>query len=118
MRACYVYRCDVVAGILAEDDEGRFSYTYDLAYLLDPNLPPVSLTLPKRSPPYQSPQLFPCFVALLAEGGLADEQCRKLRLDERDVFGRLLLTCRADCIGSLHVQPLDEQELALGEAGM
>lgn len=108
MRACQIFRCDVVAGFLVEDDAGDFSFTYDPAYLADDNLPPVSLTLPKRDEPYRSSHLFPCFVALLAEGALATEQCRRLRLDERDLFGRLMATCRGDCIGSLHVQPIDD----------
>ncbi len=108
MRACQVYRRDVVAGTLVEHDGGDFSFTYDAAYLANDDLPPVSLTLPKRAHAYRSPHLFPCFVALLAEGALATEQCRRLRLDERDLFGRLLATCRGDCIGSLRVEPAEE----------
>ena len=108
MRACQIYRRDVVAGVLVENDAGDFSFTYDPAYLTNDDLPPVSLALPKRAEAHRSPHLFPCFVALLAEGALATEQCRRLRLDERDLFGRLLATCRGDCIGSLQVQPVDE----------
>ena len=48
--------------------------------------------------------LFPCLVALLAEGALAEVQCRQLRLDERDLFGRLLKTCASDVIGSLRIE--------------
>jgi serine/threonine-protein kinase HipA len=66
----------------------------------------VSLTLPKRTAPYTSTSLFPCFVALLAEGALADLQCRTLRLDERDLFGRLLKTCSGDVIGSLRIEEI------------
>lgn len=115
MRACRILRRDVVAGTLQESDGGDFTFMYDAAYLADADLPPVSLTLPKRAEPYRSPHLFPCFVALLAEGALATEQCRRLRLDERDLFGRLLVTGRGDCIGSLRVEPTEE---ALPRAGV
>lgn len=106
MRSCRIYRRDLVAGVLVEDDVGAFTFTYDPVYLADNELPPVSLTLPKQSQSHHSPHLFPCFIALLAEGALATEQCRRLRLDERDHFGRLLATCQGDCTGSLHIKPL------------
>ena len=32
MRACLIYRRDVVAGTLAEDDTGDFIFTYDPVY--------------------------------------------------------------------------------------
>lgn len=101
-RAGLVYRCDRLAGLLEETEVG-FQFTYDAEYLRDPSSRPVSLTLPKQSEPFFSKYLFPCFVALLAEGALAQAQCQQLRLDEEDYFGRLLKTCAGDCIGSLRV---------------
>ncbi len=98
-----VFRRDRLAGLLEEVD-GEFRFTYDAEYLRAADLPPVSLTLPKRPQAYTAPHLFPCFAALLAEGALAEEQCRLLRLDERDLFGRLLATCGHDCIGSLRIE--------------
>ena len=100
-----ILRRDQVAGILEENDSG-FRFTYADDYVRDPSLPPVSLTLPKQAKPYESNKLFPCFVALLAEGALADVQCRTLRLDERDLFGRLLKTCSGDVIGSLRIEEI------------
>jgi len=107
MRAARVFRRDVLAGHL-EEVEGGYRFTYDKDYLRDSLRPAVSLTLPKRAAPYSAPHLFPCFVALLAEGALAEEQCRRLRLDERDLFGRLVATCGGDCIGSLRVEAVPE----------
>ena len=95
-------RRDRHAGVIEETTSG-YRFTYDPEYLRDQTVPPVSLTLPKRSEPYESATLFPCFVALLAEGALAEVQCRMLRIDERDVFGRLLRTCDGDVIGSLRI---------------
>jgi len=104
MRVGKVLRRDRLAGLVVESDSGAFQFTYDPAYRDDPTLPPVSLTLPKRAESYHAPHLFPCFVALLAEGALAEAQCRQLRLDERDHFGRLLATTQVDGIGSLRIQ--------------
>lgn len=100
-----VWRRDRVAGVVEETPAG-VRFTYDPAYLADPAVPPISLTLPKRAVPYEAPSLFPCFIALLAEGALAELQCRTLRLDENDYLGRLLATCGGDVIGSLRVEAL------------
>lgn len=102
MRTGTVYYRDHVAGQLVEDDAG-YTFTYAPGYLVDSNLPSVSLTLPKRSEPYHSPNLFAFFQGLLAEGVQKEIQCRYLRLDESDDFGRLLATSRNDCIGAVYV---------------
>ena len=102
-RAGRIFRRDSLAGIV-EEVAGGYRFTYDRDYLRGSALPAISLTLPKRSEPYDAPVLFPCLVALLAEGALAEVQCRQLRLDERDLFGRLLKTCASDVIGSLRIE--------------
>jgi serine/threonine-protein kinase HipA len=104
-----VLRGNRLAGTIEELDDG-YQFTYEPEYLRDPSVPPVSLTMPKRQPIHRSPVLFPCFVALLAEGALADVQCRALRLDERDLFGRVLATCGGDVIGSLRIEPVMDGE--------
>lgn len=98
-----VYRRERVAGVVEEIGTG-YRFTYAAEYLADPTQPAISLTLPKRAAPYESPTLFPCFIALLAEGALAEVQCRSLRIDERDYLGRVLATCAGDVIGSLRVE--------------
>lgn len=90
------------AGRIEETEEG-YCFTYFDHYLADPATPPVSLTLPKRSAPYQSETLFAFFEGLLAEGSLKTEQCRRLGIDEEDAFGRLLLTAGNDTIGAVTV---------------
>jgi len=92
------------AGVIAETATG-YAFTYDPIYLVDPSSPPVSLTLPKRSEPYVAERLFPAFCGLLAEGGLAEQQCRLHHLDERDTFGRVLATC-FETIGAVSVIPV------------
>lgn len=104
MRRGTVYYRDRIAGELVEDDDGyRFSYAAD--YLADGSVPSISLTLPKRTAPYYSEHLFSFFSGLLAEGVQKAIQCRYLKIDEDDEFGRLLATSRNDCIGAVYVVP-------------
>ena len=102
-RSGLVYINQRFAGTINETASG-FAFTYDAAYAADQTAAPISLTLPKQSATYVAPNLFPAFCGILAEGSLATIQCRTQRLDERDLFGRLLATCR-DTIGALSVRP-------------
>ncbi len=106
-RRAYVFENEDRAGLLEETPRG-YRFTYDPVYLLDPRTPPSSLTLPKRAASYQSRHLFPFFIGLLAEGSLKDLQCRILKIDEDDYFGRLVLTAGGDVIGSVRVRPAEE----------
>lgn len=101
-RSGKVYCRGVLAGHIQQVPDG-YSFTYDPQYLASTGTKPISLTLPKRSEPLQSKVLFPFFYGLLAEGILKDTQCRKLKLDENDHFGRLLKTANSDTIGDITV---------------
>lgn len=101
-RSGKVFCGGVPAGRVEELPDG-FRFTYEASYLASPETRAVSLTLPKRPEPYTSPVLFPFFFGLLAEGILKDTQCRKLKLDENDHFGRLLKTAHYDTIGDVTV---------------
>ncbi len=101
-RSGLVYCAGRLAGRIEETASG-YRFTYDSTYLADPAGRPVSATLPKRTEPYLSTVLFPFFFGLLAEGSLKDVQCRSLRLDENDHFGRLLKTAAVDTIGDVTV---------------
>ncbi len=102
-------RCGVVmvhgrrVGLLQEGAAG-VTFTYDREYLVTTGAQAVSLTLPLQAEPFHGANVPPFFISLLAEGGLAVVQCRMLKLDERDLFGRLLATCR-DTIGAVTVHP-------------
>ena len=61
MRQLDVYVNDVKAGMLTELNPGKgYTFVYTEAYL-DSDLPPVSLTLPKRKEAYEAEFLFPFF---------------------------------------------------------
>ena len=91
------------AGFVDQTPEG-YEFTYDPAYLLNPATYPISLTLPKRQEPHRSESLFAFFFGLMAEGNAKLIQCRKLKLDEADHFGRLLKTTHADIIGAVTIK--------------
>lgn len=98
-----VFNNGQLAGILAESDSG-YSFVYDLKYLADSRAKAICFAMPKRSEHYSSHQLFPFFHGLLAEGVTKELQCRTLRIDEQDYFGRLLRTAHSDVIGSITVE--------------
>ena len=100
----------IPAGRLEETAAG-FRFQYDREYVQKSELPAASLTLPKTDQPYDSPVLFPFFAGLLTEGALMQLQCRMLRLDENDLFGRLLKTANDDVIGNVTVHELAEDNL-------
>ena len=97
-----VLRDSALAGFIEEVPDA-YRFTYDAGYLASSATRSISLTLPKRPEPYTSKVLFPFFFGLLAEGILKETQCRKLKLDENDHFGRLLKTAHSDTIGAVTV---------------
>lgn len=102
-----VYINGQLAGTLEKTDAGLYEFRYEDAYYANQGLPPVSLTLSKRQQFYQSPDLFPFFYGLLAEGVNKDIQCRLLRIDEEDDFTRLLKTAGDDTIGAVTVKEIE-----------
>ena len=103
-----VYCNGVQAGILEKNISGVYSFTYNKSYLDNANNPPISLTLPKTSVTYTSDVLFPFFCGLLSEGVNKEIQCRLLKIDENDDFGRLLLSSGEDTIGAITIKKLEE----------
>lgn len=105
MRSGTVVVNGIAAGKLVEDD-GEFRFLYRAEYLADADAPAVSLTLPKRAEPYASDRLFSFFAGLLTEGVTMQLQCRQLKIDENDLFGRLLKTTHSDVIGNVMIQEI------------
>ena len=102
MRKAEVYFNDRLAGLLEETEHG-YRFRYEERYL-DESTTAISLTLPKQKAPFESPTLFSFFYGLLAEGALKQDQCRKLRLDGADHFGRLIKTTHSDTIGPVSLK--------------
>lgn len=101
-RTAYVYVRNVFAGILCETDEG-YTFSYDMDYLRRLDASHVSLTLPLRSEPYFSKNLFPFFDGLIPEGWLLKVVSDNWKISSRDRFGILLVACK-DAIGNVSIR--------------
>jgi len=97
-----------LAGKLERTPDRRYRFTYSPEYLASPSARAVSLTLPLRQKPYESPHLFSFFSGLLAEGSLKEMQCRILKIDPNDEYTRLLKTAGGDVIGAVTVEEAQE----------
>ncbi len=104
MRQARVYSNGIIAGVLTETDDGKYTFKYDDAYLMDNNLRAISLSLPKRNTAFESDELFPFFYNMLSEGANKALQCMTLKIDENDAFGLLLATAGNDTIGAVTVR--------------
>jgi len=98
-----VFYNDVIAGYLSKVN-GKYIFKYDENYLNKEKYPSISLSLLKRMQPYESDNLFAFFYGLLAEGDNKEIQCRKLKIDERDHFTRLIKTASENTIGAITVK--------------
>ena len=101
-RTAYVYVRNVFAGTLSETDEG-YTFAYDDDYLKTEDSSAVSLTLPLSDEPYSSKTLFSFFDGLIPEGWLLDVISRNWKMDRKDRFGLLLVSCR-DAIGNVSIR--------------
>lgn len=101
-----VYNNGMLTGILEKQLDGTYTFVYDTVYLQNDKNPSISLTLPRSITKHASEKLFSFFFGLLSEGVNKNIQCRLLKIDENDHFGRLLLTAQEDNIGSITVKPL------------
>lgn len=105
MRRCKVYVNKVFAGILSENDSGKYSFKYDKDYLKDAN-PPVCIAMPTDRELYTSDTLFPFFFNLLSEGSNRRFQIKLHHLEENDDFGLLLKTATYDTVGAVTVEEI------------
>ena len=101
-----VFHNGILAGILEKQLNGTYSFEYDEVYLQNDQNPSISLTMPRSIKKYESEKLFAFFFGLLSEGVNKNIQCRLLKIDENDHFGRLLLTAQEDNIGAITLKPL------------
>lgn len=106
MRQAEVHANKNVAGILTETDDGHYIFKYSDAYLIDNELPAISLAFPKRDAEFASEELFPFFFNMLSEGENRAAQSRTLKIDEKDYFGLLLATAKNDTIGAITLHEL------------
>jgi len=104
-----VYRNERLVGIVSKEN-GEYQFIYDQGYLNDPLALPISVGLPLLEEGYISPVLFPFFANMLAEGSAKTIQCKALRIDENDLFTRLLKTTASNTIGSITIKEVGNNE--------
>ena len=103
-RAGIVFVQNMRAGLIKETDTG-YEFYYENEYLEKEDSLAVSLTLPLSREIYKSNTLFPFFDGLIPEGWLLNVVERNWKIDGRDRFGLLLVTC-ADCIGDVRIEAM------------
>ena len=103
-RAGIVFVQNMRAGLITETDTG-YEFYYENEYLEKEDSLAVSLTLPLSREVYKSNTLFPFFDGLIPEGWLLNVVERNWKIDGRDRFGLLLVTC-ADCIGDVRIEAM------------
>lgn len=108
MRQAKIYNYNIYAGILTEDENG-YTFQYDENYLQSDYAQAISLTLPLTNKPYIEKILFPFFDGLIPEGWLLDIAEKSWKLNRRDRMSLLLVCCK-DCIGSVSVEPMLNEE--------
>ena len=96
MRRAEVYHNKILAGELIEENQNHYVFRYNDWYFNDPDLPAISLTLPKTKQEYVSEYIFPFFSNMVAEGTNLAIQGRYLKIDERDIIRLLGATAGTD----------------------
>lgn len=107
MRSLEVYYGAVPAGIITEDDNGHYTFTYTAEYV-GSDFPPISVTLPKRLETYTSQYMFPFFSNMLPEGVNRSTICRNNHIDEKDSFGLLSFFAGKDIIGNVSLRRITQ----------
>lgn len=108
MKQAKIYNHNLFAGILTEDENG-YTFQYDADYLLSDEAEAISLTMPLTEKVYNEKILFPFFDGLIPEGWLLDIAEKSWKINRRDRMA-LLLACCKDCIGSVSVFPIINEE--------
>ncbi len=101
MKKGIVYKKDIPAGIVWEDENG-FGFQYHSEYLKNPKYGAVSRTLPLREQAFEEKTMIPFFDGLIPEGWLLQIAIDNWKLNPRDRMSQLLTLC-TDCIGDVRI---------------
>ena len=107
MRSAKILYKNEEAGLLTQDDDGAFTFSYNDVWMADNSKPSISLTLPKHEREFHSKFLFPFFYNMLPEGSNKQVACKLNRIDLTDYFGLLMTTAKYDSIGAVTVKAID-----------
>ena len=93
MRTADIYYNDKLAGYLAETIDGKFEFSYNDEYLLNPVSKSITLTMPLSKQPYTNNVLFPFFEGLIPEGWLLNIATTTWKINRNDRMGLLIACC-------------------------
>ena len=99
MRKARVFVKGIEAGILEEQPNKHYQFSYHASYHNEP----VSLTMPTTQTTYEFNHFPPFFDGLLPEGIMLEALLRKYKLDKHDYFGQLLATGQ-DLVGAVTLE--------------
>lgn len=106
MRQGKVFYKNRLAGLITETDEGEYVFQYDDDYIEHHKNEFITFTMPVTHKPFTDKRLFPFFEGLIPEGWLLDIASKNWKINKNDRMGLLLACCR-NCIGAVHVEPLN-----------
>ena len=110
MRKAKVYYKGEEAGILIQNDDGKFTFKYIDDWINNSDKPPICFAFSKFDTEYYSDYLFPFFYNMIPEGTNKQVICRHMRIDENDYFSLLITTACYDTIGAVTVKKIEETE--------
>ena len=100
MRQVKIFYDNTMCGLLAETDDGIFTFQYDENYIKRYPRPFITFTMPVQNQEYRDKRLFAFFEGLIPEGWLLDIASKNWKINPNDRMG-LLLACCQNCIGAV-----------------
>ena len=107
MRQAIVKYNRELAGVLMEEENGEYSFTYDESYIQNNPNQFITFEMPVTSQPYKGKRLFPFFDGLIPEGWLLNIAAESWKINKNDRMG-LLLACCQNAIGAVSIHPVKE----------
>ena len=109
MRQGKVFYKNRLAGLITETDEGEYVFQYNQTYVSHHQNESITFTMPVTNKPYTDKRFFPFFEGLIPEGWLLDIASENWKINKNDRMG-LLLACCQNCIGAVHVEPVNKND--------
>lgn len=97
-----VFLHDVYVGNLSYE-QGKLSFEYDKAYLLDTSARPISTTMPLSQEIFKHELVAPFFSGLLPDEGVRHRLAKYLQLSDKNIFG-LLKAIGGECAGAISIK--------------
>ncbi len=103
-RTVEVYFYDKPCGVLSENNDGLFTFTYHNSY----RGKSISLSMPVSQQVHTHDGLHPFFKGLAPEGWLRKRYSEIQKIDERDLFG-LLIRNNQDLLGTISFKEIKHE---------